>query len=144
MPLEGEYEASAWRLVADQVRQYEATAGGKGRLLQGAPCVILWTRGRKTGKVRKSALMRVEHEGTYAVVASMGGAPKHPQWYLNLVAHPEVTLQDGAEVIDLVARTATPEEKKEWWPRCTAVWPPYEDYQRSTPRDIPVVLLTPP
>jgi deazaflavin-dependent oxidoreductase (nitroreductase family) len=143
MPLEGEYEPSAWKLVAEQVRQYEATGGRDGGVLQDTPCVILWTRGRSTGKVRKTALIRVEHEGRYAVVASLGGAPKHPNWYLNLMADPDVTLQDGPKVMDLRARTATPEEKQEWWPHCAAVWPSYDSYQAKTERDIPVVLLEP-
>lgn len=143
MPLDGEYSPSPWNLVADQVRLYEESGGSEGTLLEGAPCVILTTRGRTSGKLRKSALMRVEHDGSYAVVASMGGAPKHPKWYLNLVDHPEVTLQDGPEVFDMVARTASPDEKAEWWPRATAVWPPYDDYQAGTERDIPLVILEP-
>ena len=143
MPLEGEYAPSPWDLVADQVRQYEESGGTEGTLLEGAPCVILTTRGRSTGKLRKSALMRIEHNGTYAVVASMGGAPDHPKWYLNLVANPEVTLQDGADVYDLRARTASQDEKAEWWPRATEVWPPYDEYVKRTTRDIPLVLLEP-
>jgi deazaflavin-dependent oxidoreductase (nitroreductase family) len=143
MPLDGEYAPSPWDLVAEQVRQYEESGGTEGTELEGAPCVVLSTLGRKSGKVRKSALMRVEHDGTYAVIASMGGAPVHPKWYLNLVENPEVTLQDGPAVHDLVARTASPEEKAAWWPRATAVWPPYDDYQASTERDIPLVLLEP-
>jgi deazaflavin-dependent oxidoreductase (nitroreductase family) len=143
MPLEGEYVPSPWDLVAEQVRLYEESGGKEGTLLEGAPCVILTTRGRTTGKLRKSALMRVEHNGTYAVVASMGGAPEHPKWYLNLVANPEVTLQDGADVHDLRARTASQDEKAEWWPRATEVWPPYDEYVQRTTRDIPLVLLEP-
>lgn len=143
MPLEGEYAPSPWEPIAEQVRLYEETNGVQGGDLQGQPCVILTTRGRHTGRLRKSPLMRVEHDGTYAVVASMGGAPQHPVWYLNLVANPDVTLQDGPNVIDLRARVATPEEKAEWWPRCTAVWPAYDDYQAATDRDIPVVILEP-
>lgn len=143
MPLEGDYAPSPWDLVADQVRLYEETGGREGNLLEGAPCVILTTRGRTTGKLRKSALMRVEHHGTYAVVASMGGAAEHPKWYLNLVANPEVTLQDGADVYDLRARTASQDEKAEWWPRATEVWPPYDEYVQRTTRDIPLVLLEP-
>ncbi len=130
-------------MAADQVESYEASGGSTGGTLMGARCVILWTRGRKSGKVRKSPLIRVEHDGRYAVVASMGGAPRHPEWYLNLVADPEITLQDGAELIDLRARTATQDEKLDWWPRVTAVWPDYDKYQSSTTRDIPVVLLEP-
>lgn len=143
MPLDGEYAPSPWDLVAEQVRLYEESGGTEGTELEGAPCVILSTLGRNSGKVRKSALMRVEHDGTYAVIASMGGAPQNPKWYLNLVANPEVTLQDGPAVLDLVARTASADEKAQWWPRATAVWPPYDDYQSNTERDIPLVLLEP-
>jgi len=139
--LAGEYEPSPWDFVAEQVRVYEATGGAEGDLLDGKPCVILTTRGRRTGKLRKTPLMRVEHDGEYAVVASMGGAPKHPIWYLNLEANPDVTLQDGPTMMDLRARTATPEEKREWWPHAVAAWPDYEKYQASTERDIPVVLF---
>jgi deazaflavin-dependent oxidoreductase (nitroreductase family) len=143
MPLEGEYAPSPWDLVAEQVRRYEESGGQEGTELEGAPCVILTTRGRTTGKLRKSALMRVEHNGTYAVVASMGGASEHPKWYLNLVANPEVTLQDGADVYELRARTASQDEKAEWWPRATEVWPPYDEYVQRTTRDIPLILLEP-
>jgi deazaflavin-dependent oxidoreductase (nitroreductase family) len=144
MPLTGEYEPSPSDFVAEQVRQYEATGGKEGGTLQGVPVVILTTKGRRSGKLRKSPLMRIEHDGDYAVVASMGGAPEHPVWYLNLVDNPDVTLQDGDKVMDLRARTATPEEKRHWWPRLTAVWPPYSEYQSKTERDIPVVLLEAP
>ncbi len=143
MPLEGHYVPSAWPPIAEQVALYEATDGKEGDTLEGKPVIILTTRGRKTGDLRKTPLMRVEHEGRYVVVASMGGAPQHPVWYLNLVADPHVTLQDGAEVTDLRARTATPEERAEWWPRATAAWPPYTDYQKNTEREIPVVILEP-
>ena len=141
MPLTGEYEPSPWDWVSAQVEQYEATGGKEGGTLEGAPCVILTTKGRKTGKLRKTPLMRIEHEGVYAVVASLGGAPQHPVWYLNLLANPDVSLQDGDKVFDFRARTATPEEKRHWWPRLTAVWPPYSEYQSKTERDIPVILL---
>ncbi len=143
MTLTGEYEPSPWEPIAEQVRQYEATGGKEGGVLEGVPVVILTTRGRKSGKLRKSPLMRVEHNGTYAVVASMGGAPQHPVWYLNLVDNPDVTLQDGSEVFDFRARTAGADEKREWWPRLTAVWPAYDTYQASTERDIPVIILEP-
>lgn len=143
MPLDGEYEPSPWDVVRDQVEQYERTGGREGGTLEGKPCVILTTRGRRSGHLRKVPLMRVEHDGRYAVVASLGGAPKHPQWYLNLVAHPDVTLQDGDRVMDLRARTATPDEKQDWWVHVREVWPPYDEYQASTERDIPVVILEP-
>jgi deazaflavin-dependent oxidoreductase (nitroreductase family) len=141
MPLEGNYTPSAWPPIADQVALYEATDGKEGDTLDGRPVIILSTRGRNTGDVRKTPLMRVEHDGLYVVVASMGGAPQHPVWYLNLVADPLVTLQDGAEVTDLRARTANAEERALWWPRATAAWPPYTDYQKNTDREIPVVIL---
>lgn len=143
MPLEGEYEPSPWEPVAEQVRLYEESGGQEGTTLEGKPCVILTTRGRKTGKIRKSPLMRVEHDGAYAVVASMGGAPEHPVWYLNLVADPDVTLQDGAEVMDLRAREVSGDEKAEWWARATDVWPDYDTYQAATEREIPLIVLEP-
>jgi deazaflavin-dependent oxidoreductase (nitroreductase family) len=143
MALDGEYEPSPAAWVREQVAAYERTGGREGGDLQGTPVVVLWTRGRHSGKVRKSALIRVEHEGRYAVVASLGGAPKHPVWYLNLLADPDVSLQDGPNLMGLRARTATPEEKAIWWPRATAAWPAYDDYQTKTERDIPVVLLEP-
>jgi deazaflavin-dependent oxidoreductase (nitroreductase family) len=111
--------------------------------MSGAPCVVLWTRGRRSGAVRKAPLIRVEHEGTYAAVASLGGAPKHPVWYLNLTADPEVTVQDGTEVRDYLAREVTGDEKAQWWARATEVWPSYDQYQAKTDRVIPVVLLEP-
>ena len=143
MPLEGKYVPSAWPPIAEQVALYEATDGNEGDTLEGKPVVILTTRGRKSGDVRKTPLMRVEYDGRYVVVASMGGAPHHPVWYLNLLADPHVTLQDGVEVSDLRARTALPEERALWWPRAVAAWPPYEEYQRNTEREIPVVILEP-
>jgi deazaflavin-dependent oxidoreductase (nitroreductase family) len=143
MPLQGKYEPSPWSPVADQVALYEATGGTEGGTLEGKPVVILTTKGRKSGVVRKSPLMRVEHDGRYVVVASLGGAPQHPVWYLNLLANPEVTLQDGDRVMELRARTATPAERDQWWPRATAAWPAYDDYQKRTERQIPVVILEP-
>jgi F420H(2)-dependent quinone reductase len=143
MSLEGTYEPSPWSPVADQVALYEATDGKEGDTLEGKPVVILTTRGRHSGGLRKSPLMRVENDGRYVVVASMGGAPQHPVWYLNLVADPHVTLQDHDKVLDLRARTATPEERDEWWPVATAAWPPYDEYQKKTDREIPVVILEP-
>ena len=144
MPLEGTYEPSPAAWVRDQIETYEASNGTEGTELQGKPCVILWTRGRKSGTVRKSALMRVaDEEGRYAVVASMGGAPKHPVWYLNLLADPEVTLQDGPEVKDYTARVVEGDEKAAWWERATEVWPAYDEYQAKTERAIPLVVLEP-
>jgi deazaflavin-dependent oxidoreductase (nitroreductase family) len=143
MPLDGEYEPSPWDWVSKQVEEYERTGGREAGVLEGKPVVILTTRGRKSGKLRKSALMRVERDGRYAVVGSMGGAPKHPVWYLNLVDDPAVTLQDGDQVFTMRARTATPEERRDWWPVATAAWPPYDEYQTKTDREIPVVLFDP-
>ncbi len=143
MSPETSYEPSPWTPVADQVALYEATDGKEGGTLEGKPVVILSTRGRKTGALRKSPLMRVEHDGRYVVVASMGGAPQHPVWYLNLEADPRVTLQDGADVMELRAHTADEAERAEWWPRAAAAWPAYDDYQTKTDRQIPVVILEP-
>jgi len=143
MPLEGEYRPSPWSPVADQVALYESTDGKEGGTLEGKPVVILTTRGRKSGVLRKTPLMRVEHDGRYVVVASLGGAPQHPVWYLNLVGDPRVTLRDGADVMELRARAATPEERKTWWTRAAAAWPAYDEYQKNTEREIPVVILEP-
>ena len=141
MPIQGDYEPSPWKFVADQVALYEATGGAEGGTLQDKPVVILTTRGRRSGKVRKAPLMRDEHDGTYAVVASMGGAPKHPVWYLNVIASPAVTLQDGANVYDKAAREVHGEEKALWWARAVEAWPAYAEYQTKTDRQIPVVVL---
>ena len=143
MPLDGVYQPSPWAQVATQVEQYERTGGREGGTLEGKPVVILTTCGRKSGRIRKTALMRVERDGRYAVVASMGGAPRHPVWYLNLLADPTVTLQDGDQVFEMRARTASPEERRAWWPVATAAWPPYDEYQTRTDREIPVVLFDP-
>ena len=131
------------KFVADQVALYEATGGVEGGTLQDKPVVILGTRGRHSGKVRKAPLMRVEHDGTYAVIASLGGAPKHPVWYLNLVASPAVTLQDGANVYEMGARVVDGEERTRWWALAVDAWPAYAEYQTKTDRQIPVVVLEP-
>jgi deazaflavin-dependent oxidoreductase (nitroreductase family) len=143
MTVAGAYQPSPHEFVANQVKLYEETGGEQGGTLEGKPCVILTTKGRTSGQLRKSPLMRVEHDGRYVVVASQGGAPKHPQWYLNLLADPTVTLQDGSRVMELQARTASPAEKEVWWPYALAVWPAYDQYQTKTSRDIPVVILDP-
>lgn len=145
MPLQGDYEPSPWDLIVDQVEQYERSGGTEGATLEGKPCIILTTRGRLTGKLRKTPLMRVEHGGSYAAVASMGGAPRHPVWYFNLLANSgEVTVQDGPHVHDLRAREVEGDEKAAWWERAVAVWPAYDEYRASTDRVIPVVVLEPP
>lgn len=143
MPIEGVYEPSPWEPIADQVQLYEESGGTEGTLLEGQPCVILWTRGRRSGAVRKTPLMRVKNGDRYAVVASMGGAPDHPVWYLNMVADPSVSLQDGPELGNYTAHVADRDEKAAWWPHATEVWPSYDDYQAATDRDIPVVILDP-
>ena len=144
MPIDAPYEPSPWEPVATQVEQYEATGGVEGGEMQGAPCVIVSTLGARTGNQRKTPLIRVEHEGSYAAVASMGGAPQHPVWYHNLVAHPDmVTVQDGPTVLDCVAHEATGDEKAEWWARAVEVWPSYDEYQARTDREIPLLVLTP-
>lgn len=122
---------------------YERTNGAEGGTLDGMPVVILTSRGARTGKIRKTPLMRVEHEGAYAVVASMGGAPRHPVWYHNLKAHPQVQLQDGPTTWDMHAREVTGAEKQRWWARSVAAFPPYADYQTKTDREIPVFVLEP-
>ncbi len=143
MPIEGEYEPSAWDWVAKQVDLYESSGGTEGLTLQGSPCVVITMRGRRTGKVRKAAVMRIEHDGRYAAVASKGGADHHPGWYLNLLADPDVTIQDGPEVHGLRAREVEGEEKSTWWARAVQVWPSYDDYQQKTDRAIPVVVFEP-
>jgi deazaflavin-dependent oxidoreductase (nitroreductase family) len=141
MPLEGEYEPSPAQWVRNQVDLYESSGGTKGTTLAGRPVVLLTTRGAKSGKLRKIPLMRVEHEGTYAAVASLGGAPKHPVWYFNLLADPRVELRDGTETWLMKAREITGEEKAAWWARCVAAYPDYANYQKKTEREIPVFLL---
>jgi deazaflavin-dependent oxidoreductase (nitroreductase family) len=143
MPLTGEYEPSPEAWVREQVEKYEASGGQEAGDLRGMPVVVLTTKGAKSGKLRKQALMRVEHDGRYAVVASLGGAPKHPVWYYNIVATPLVELQDGAVRRDYTAREVTGEEKALWWERAVAAYPDYADYQRKTDREIPVFVLEP-
>jgi deazaflavin-dependent oxidoreductase (nitroreductase family) len=144
MPLEGEYEQSPDKWVRDQVELYERTGGREGNTLPNRtePVVVYTTRGAKSGKVRKNPLMKVEHNGDYAMVASQGGAPKHPTWYFNLKAHPdEVTVQDGEEVWDGVARELSGEERAQWWERAVAAFPDYAGYQTKTDREIPVFVV---
>jgi F420H(2)-dependent quinone reductase len=143
MPVDGEYEPSAQAWVRDQVEQYEGSGGTQGTTLRdtGLPVVIITNRGAKTGKVRKTPLMRVEHEGRYAAVASQGGAPSHPVWYYNFRADPRVELQDGPDKWDMTARELTGDERAQWWERAVAAFPPYADYQRKTARQIPVFVL---
>jgi deazaflavin-dependent oxidoreductase (nitroreductase family) len=145
MPLQGEYEPSPEKWVRDQVETYEASNGARANTLRdtGLPVVILTSMGARSGKLRKTPLMRVEHEGRYALVASQGGAPKHPTWYFNLVAHPHIELQDGPAPRDMTVRLIEGAEKAEWWERAVAAFPPYADYQEKTDREIPVFLTEP-
>jgi deazaflavin-dependent oxidoreductase (nitroreductase family) len=143
MPLEGEYEPSAWDWVAKQVDAYESSGGTEGTELAGKPVVVMTMRGRRTGKIRKAAVMRVEHDGAYAAVASKGGDEHNPGWYLNLLESPEVTVQDGPDVYEMRARVVEGDEKAEWWARAVEVWPDYDGYQQKTERPIPVVVLEP-
>jgi deazaflavin-dependent oxidoreductase (nitroreductase family) len=142
MPLHGDYAPSASERTRRQVEEYERT-GGVSPTLRGVPIVVLTSVGAKSGKLRKNALMRVEHDGRYAVVASQGGAPRHPEWYHNLVANPLVELQDGPTKREYDAHEATGREKSEWWARAVEVWPDYDAYQRRTAREIPLFVLTP-
>jgi len=144
-PLEGEYEPSPYGWVREQVAEYEASGGRRANTLSdtGLPIVVVTTRGNKTGKLRKTPLMRVEHAGEYALVASQGGLPRHPVWYHNLKADPEaVTIQDGPEPFDVRVREVTGDERAEWWTRAVAAYPPYAEYQERTERQIPVFVAT--
>ena len=143
MPLTGEYEPSTSDWARENAELYMSSGGTDGTALKGRPVVLLTTIGAKTGKVRKTPLMRVEHDGEYAVVASLGGAPKNPVWYYNIVKHPQVELQDGPTSGDYEAREVFGEEKAAWWQRAVEVWPDYAEYQRKTEREIPVFVLTP-
>ncbi|MCX0242232.1 MULTISPECIES: nitroreductase family deazaflavin-dependent oxidoreductase [Streptomyces] len=143
MPLQGEYEPSPSQWVRDQVEQYESSGGTEGTTMRGMPVIVLTTVGAKTGKIRKTPLMRVEHDGRYAVVASQGGAPTHPVWYHNLKADPRAELQDGPARADMTAREVTGAEKEQWWERAVEAFPDYADYQKKTDRQIPVFVLEP-
>jgi deazaflavin-dependent oxidoreductase (nitroreductase family) len=154
MPLKGEYEPNPVQLVADQVALYESSGGTQGTTLgsligtddptrRDLPVVILTTLGAKSGKIRKSPLMRVEHNGCYTVVASKGGAPTHPVWYHNLVADPRVELQDGPVRQDMLARQVSGDEKARWWARAVEAYADYAEYQKNTDREIPVFVLEP-
>jgi F420H(2)-dependent quinone reductase len=145
MPIEGEYEPSTQAWVRDQVELYESSGGTQGTTLQGTglPVVIITNRGARTGRIRKTPLMRVERGGRYAAVASQGGSPEHPLWYYNFRANPHVQLQDGPARHDLVAREVTGDERAEWWDRAVAAYSPYAEYQQRTSRQIPVFVLEP-
>ena len=141
MPLTGEYQPSTQQWVRDQVEAYESSGGTQGTTLREMPVVLLTMVGAKSGKLRKVPLMRVEHGGAYAAIASMGGAPQNPTWYANLVQHPGLELQDGPAKWDMTARLVKDDERAAWWDRAVAAYPDYADYQRKTERQIPVFVL---
>ncbi len=143
MTLSGQYAPSPSQWVREQVDEYESSGGTSGTTMRGMPVVIVTSRGVKSGKLRKTPLMRVEHDGCYAAVASLGGAPKNPVWYYNIVADPHVELQDGTVKQEMTAREVTGDEKAQWWERAVAAFPDYADYQRKTEREIPVFVLEP-
>ena len=143
MPLTGEYEPSTSDWARENAELYMQSGGTQGIEMKGKPVILLTTVGAKSGKLRKTPLMRVTHDGEYAVVASLGGAPKNPVWYYNIAAHPRVELQDGTVHGDYDAREVFGDEKALWWRRAVEVWPDYAEYQRNTDREIPVFVLTP-
>jgi deazaflavin-dependent oxidoreductase (nitroreductase family) len=146
MSLQGEYVPSASAWVRDQVAEFEASGGSRANTLldTGIPVVVVTMRGAKSGNVRKIALMRVEHDGEYALVASKGGAPENPEWFHNLLAHPdEVQVQDGPSPTDMTVRQLHGDERALWWDRSVAVYPSYAEYQTKTTRAIPVLLASP-
>ncbi len=142
MPLTGEYEPSTSDWAREQAELYESSGGTEGTEMRGMPIILLTTVGSKSGRLRKTPLMRVEHGGEYAVVASLGGAPKNPVWYYNIVREPHVELQDGPDRADYTAQEVTGDEKAVWWERAVAAYPDYADYQTKTDRQIPVFVLT--
>ena len=143
MPLSGDYEPSPWDWVREHADKITASGSTEGIEMKGKPLILLTTIGAKTGKIRKTPLMRVEHDGQYAVVASLGGAPKNPVWYNNIKAHPQVELRDGDVNKDYEAREVFGDEKAIWWERAVAAFPDYAEYQTKTDRQIPVFVLTP-
>ena len=146
MRLQGEYEPSPWGWVRNQVEAYERSGGREANTLldTGMPIIVVTTIGNKSGKIRKTALMRVEHDGEYALVGSMGGAPKHPVWVHNIRANPHVAIQDGPEPFEAAVREVDGEERAVWWKRAVEAYPPYAEYQERTERLIPVFVASPP
>jgi F420H(2)-dependent quinone reductase len=143
MTLTGEYQPSAQKWVRDQVEAIESSGGTEGTMLKGVPVVVVTSVGARSGKLRKNPVMRVEHQGSYALIASQGGAPEHPAWYHNLVQNPVVELQDAQSRGDYKVRLAEGAERDEWWQRAVEVWPAYADYQKKTDREIPVFVAEP-
>jgi deazaflavin-dependent oxidoreductase (nitroreductase family) len=145
MPTDATYEPSPSEWVRNQVEAYERSGGTEANTLRdtGLPIIVVTTKGNKSGKIRKTPLMRVEHDGAYALVASKGGAPTHPVWYYNLLADPEnVQIQDGPEPADYVVKEVSGEERQLWWDRAVEAYPPYAEYQQKTERLIPVFVAT--
>jgi deazaflavin-dependent oxidoreductase (nitroreductase family) len=141
---DAEYEPSPWEPIAEEVARYERSGGSEASDLVGDNWMILWTIGTKSGKVRKTPLVKVtDGEGRYAIFGSMGGAPTNPQWVHNVRANPIARIQDGPEVVDLAVREVEGDEKAEWWARGVALWPQYDEYQAATERRIPVFVLEP-
>ena len=143
MPLRGEYEPSPERWVREQVETIESSDGREGNEMRGMPVVVVTSVGASSGKLRKNPVMRVEHDGRYAAVASKGGAPEHPAWYRNLLEEPLVEVQDATAKGDFTARELSGDERAQWWDRAVAVWPDYADYQTKPDREIPVFVLEP-
>src|SRR6201996_1805137 len=143
MPLEGEYAPSPWDWSREQADKIAESGGTEGTDMKGRPVILLTTVGAKSGKLRKTPLMRVEHDGEYAVVASLGGAPKNPVWYYNVVANPHVELQDGPVKKDYEAREVHGDEYKAWFERSVAAWPDYAEYAKKTTRTMPIFVLSP-
>ncbi len=143
MPLDGEYAPSSAKWVRDQVEEIESSGGTRGTMLRDVPVIIVTSMGSRSGKLRKNPVMRIEHDGAYAAVASKGGAPEHPAWYQNLLDHPLVEVQDATHKGDYTARLVTGSERAAWWERSLAVWPDYAEYQTKTDREIPVFVLEP-
>ena len=143
MPLQGHYKPSPVDRLRQQVADFESSQGQRGNTVRDLPIIVATTKGARTGNLRKTPLMRVEHKGKYLIVASLGGAPKHPLWYFNVVANPTVEIQDGAGKQDMTARELTGAEREEWWKRAVDAFPPYADYQRKTSRLIPILLCEP-
>ena len=143
MPLTGEYAPSAWDWAREQAELYERSGGTEGLTVRGRPVVVVTSLGAKSGKLRKTPVMRIEHDGRYAAVASQGGAPTHPRWYYNLRSDPVVELQDGPRKWDMTARELAGDERAQWWERAVAAYPPYAEYQQKTDRQIPVFILEP-
>jgi deazaflavin-dependent oxidoreductase (nitroreductase family) len=143
MPLEGHYEPSPVDWVRKQVEQFESSDGREGNTMKDLPVIVLTTKGARTGNIRKSPLMRVEHDGKYLIVASLGGAPSHPVWYHNAVANPTVEIQDGATRQDMATRELDGDEREVWWKRAVDAFPPYAEYQEKTSRVIPILICEP-